>query len=358
MIRIAIVKFYLMFMKAKMFKIIIPLFIAISIASGIYVTRSVEDKSPQQSSTGNGFDVALQPGEVHESCLKILKTETLKYSFQSSKKLDFNIHYHDDSNGDIFYPIQETRIASKAGTFLPEVSQTYCMMWENSDKSPSGLKFESRVIPRMAAKAEKIAVTFQADTVNNVIEVLDTEAKTVFLIEVGSPILEFAVNHSSNLLAVLTSDSNLLKVFDLESRNWKHEENFPSAMRFLVFSSDDKTLALANEHSAEVIFMNTASFELDTRLDIPEPPVAMLSDENPEHLLVRTKKDILNIDFGGREILQKNAKIPVDFGGEKVLIDPKEWCFTHGVPHPLYAPISQAMNIGLSGFISLSSKQP
>lgn len=329
-----------------MFKIIIPLFIVASIATGIYVTRSDD----------NQFDIFIQPGGIHESCFKIVDTETLKYSFQSSRNLDFNIHYHDDSNGNVYYPIQETLIASKAGIFLPEVNQTYCMMWENNDKSPSGLNFESRVLPRMAAEAEKIAVTFQADIVNNTIKVLDTEAKIVFQIEVDSPILEFAVNHSSNLLAVLTSDSNLLKVFDLESRNWKQEVSFPSALRFLVFSSDDKTLALANEHSAEVIFMDTANFEIDARLDIPEPPVAMLIDENPEHLLVRTKKDILSIDFGDRKILQKNAKIPVDFGGEKVLIDPKAWCFTHGVPHPLYAKTSQAMNIGLSGLIPLSAE--
>jgi hypothetical protein len=344
-----------MLMKTKTFKIIARLSIAASSIAIILVALSQQDKDLEQQSPDNKYDTVLQSGEVHESCLKILKTEIFKYSFQSSGELDFNIHYHDDANGEVFYPVEETLISSKTGTFLPEITQTYCMMWENKDQSSSGLTFQSRVLPGTGAEGDRIPVTFQADIENNTIRVLDSEAKTVYSIDVGSPILEFAVNHSSNLLAVVTSESNLLKIYDLELRKWKQENIFPSAIRFLVFSNDDKTLALADEHSAKVIFMNTADFKIDTSLGLPEPPVAMLSGENPEHLLVRTKKDILNIDFGKRKILEKNAKILINFGGEKVLFDPKEWCFSHGVPHPLYAASSQAMNIGLSGIV-LSSQ--
>jgi WD40 repeat protein len=346
----------LILMKPKTFKIITLLSVAISIAAVIPVMQSQGSKDQEQQPPDNKFDLVIESGEIHESCLKILKTEILKYSFQSSGKLDFNIHYHDEANEDVFYPVEETLISAKTGTFLPEVGQTYCMMWENKGESPSGLAFQSRVLPGAVAESEKIPVTFQADTVKNTIRVLDSEAKPVFLIEVGSPILEFTLNHSSNLLAVVTSSSNLLKIYDLESREWQQEVKYPSALRFLVFSNDDKTLALADEHSAEVIFLNTTDYEIDTRLGLPEPPVAMLSGENPDQLLVRTKKNILNIDFEERKILQRNAKIPIDFGGEKVLIDPKEWCFSHGVPHPLYAATSQAMNIGLSGHISLPSQ--
>ena len=252
--------------------------------------------------------------------------------------------------------MKEELISYKSDIFQPRITQTYCMMWENKDRSPSGLSLQSRVLPGIAADLEKTPVTFRADTKNNTVKALDSETRTVFSVEVGSPILEFVLNHSGNRLAVATSESNLLKIYDLESRKWTQEVKFPSALRFLVFSDDDSALALADEHSAEVLFMDTVKFEVDTRLSIPEPPVAMLSSEKPDQLLVRTKKDILDIDFEERRILQRNAKIPLEFGDEIVLIDPKEWCFSHGVPHPLYAATSQAMNIGLSGFISLPSE--
>jgi len=330
--------------------------IAASFAVFIPVILAWVSKDPHQQFSESKYELVIQPGEIHESCLKILKTEKLKYSYQGSGKLDFNIHYHDEVNGDIFYPVKEELLSYKSDIFQPQITQTYCMMWENKDRSPSGLSLQSRVLPSIAADSEKIPVTFRADTQNNTIKVLDSETRTVLSVEVGSPILEFALNHAGNRLAVATSETNLLKIYDLESRKWAQEVKFPSALRFLVFSDDDRILALADEHSAEVFFMNTVKFEIDNRLSIPEPPVAMLSSEKPDQLLVRTKKDILDIDFEERKILQRNAKIPIDFGGEKVLIDPKEWCFSHGVPHPLYAATSQAMNIGLSGFISLPSE--
>jgi len=136
----------------------------------------------------------------------------LKYSFQGSGKLDFNIHYHDEVNGDIFYTVHEELISYKSDLFRPQINQTYCMMWEDKDRSPSGLSLQSRVLPSIATDSGKIPVTFRADTKNNTIKVLDSETRSVFLVEVGSPILEFALNHFGNRLAVATSESNLLKI--------------------------------------------------------------------------------------------------------------------------------------------------
>ena len=339
-------------MHSKAAKITISVSIAISIIVAMVIFSPWQSQNPHLQLSESKYDLTIPPGEIHESCMKILETEELKYSFESSGKVDFNIHYHEADSEAIYYPVQETLISYKSDTFQPEMTQHYCLMWENSSGVESGLSVRSRVLPAMATDTGKIPVTFRADTKNNQLNVLDAKNTTILSIEVNDPVLEFAINPSGTRLAVATAENNRLRVYDLETRRWIEELSFPSAPRFLVFSDDDKTLALADEHSDEIIFLDTDKFEIDTRLRIPEPPVAMLSSEVPGQLLIRTSKDVLDIDFEQRKIVQSNAKIPIDFGGEKVLIDPDEWCFTHGVPHPLYAAISQAMNIGLSGFIS------
>jgi len=290
--------------------------------------------------------------DIYETCLKIRPNERLKYSFQSSAPLEFNIHYHIEPDDEVIYPVHEPLISYRSASFIPDITQIYCLMWENRNPTPVGLSFQSRVLPGFAADENATAVTFRADNAGNRIIAIDDGGSEALSIPVDSTILNFAISHAGNRLAVLTSGDNLLKVYDLETRHWTFQKSFPSAPRFLVFSDDDGRLALADEHNAEVVFLDTKRFEEIERLVLPAPPVALSNSEKPDQLLVRTGAEIIEVDFVETTILQTDAKIPIEFGGEQVLIDPQQWCFSHGIPHPLYSDAGQAMTVGLGGVIS------
>ncbi|SPQ01898.1 exported hypothetical protein [Candidatus Sulfobium mesophilum] len=81
----------------------------------------------------------IKPSGVHEDCMELLKGQTLDYSFDSSKPLNFNIHYHEDHN--VSYVVQKDGISSDHGTYNSGKKQYYCLMWTNSNSEPVKLKY-------------------------------------------------------------------------------------------------------------------------------------------------------------------------------------------------------------------------
>ncbi|MBD3307361.1 hypothetical protein GF339_13065 [candidate division KSB3 bacterium] len=86
----------------------------------------------QQSQEGEP-QVRIQPSGIHEECLEIVPNQVVVYSFQTSRPVDFNIHYH--RGEEVLYPVSEQNIASKDGEFMLgqeiEGPQGTCLMWEN-----------------------------------------------------------------------------------------------------------------------------------------------------------------------------------------------------------------------------------
>lgn len=85
----------------------------------------------------------IKPSGVHEDCMELLKGQTLDYSFDSSKPLNFNIHYHE--SGGVFYVIKKDGISSDRGTYNAEKKQYYCFMWTNPSSEPVTLKYDYSV---------------------------------------------------------------------------------------------------------------------------------------------------------------------------------------------------------------------
>ena len=80
------------------------------------------------------LDFRLEPGAVHEECMKLAKGQSKRFEWTSDVPLDFNIHYH---KGDAaFYPFKaNSRKAAKA-RFLADHADDYCWMW-SARKSPA-----------------------------------------------------------------------------------------------------------------------------------------------------------------------------------------------------------------------------
>jgi hypothetical protein len=85
------------------------------------------------------FSLALEPGKVHEECVRLDKGQGRRYDWKSTGKVDFNIHYHEGK--EVFYPTKREDVSKGRGRFRAKLAQEYCWMW--TAKAPA--KIEGRI---------------------------------------------------------------------------------------------------------------------------------------------------------------------------------------------------------------------
>ena len=136
---------------------------------------------------------------------------------------------------------------------------------------------------------------------------------------------------------------------DLKTQEVQTALKLPVPPSFLVFSSDNKYLAITEEHNPKVFLIETKTGEKQS-LTLPVQPMSLLAGGIPNELLIRAEQEILRIQIEPLKILERNAKF--EFGNEKMFLDPVEICFVHGVSHPLFSQKEEAMSEeGLTGFL-------
>jgi hypothetical protein len=81
----------------------------------------------------------IKPSGIHEDCMELLPDQILEYSFEASKPLNFNVHYHEDH--DVVYGITKDGVSGDKGTFHCEKKQYYCLMWTNAGSESVGLVY-------------------------------------------------------------------------------------------------------------------------------------------------------------------------------------------------------------------------
>ena len=80
----------------------------------------------------------IQPGKFSEVCGKLKKGNLIRWQFDSSAPLDFNIHYHEGK--EIIFPYKMNAIKSAKEELLISLDQDFCWMWTN--KSGEAVKLE------------------------------------------------------------------------------------------------------------------------------------------------------------------------------------------------------------------------
>ena len=80
----------------------------------------------------------IQPGKFSEVCGKLKKGNLIRWQFDSSAPLDFNIHYHEGK--EIIFPYKMNNIKSAKEELLISLDQDFCWMWTN--KSGEAVKLE------------------------------------------------------------------------------------------------------------------------------------------------------------------------------------------------------------------------
>lgn len=81
----------------------------------------------------------IKPSGIHEDCMEMVPGQILDYSFEASKPVDFNLHFHEDK--DVSYEISKDRVSADKGTFVCKTKQHYCLMWTNPGPEPVSLNY-------------------------------------------------------------------------------------------------------------------------------------------------------------------------------------------------------------------------
>jgi hypothetical protein len=95
--------------------------------------------NPSDKAPASVVIVELPPGEMHEECLRLDAGEKRRWYFKSSAPVDFNIHYHRET--EVFYPVKRERMRGDGGTFTAKTAEDYCWMWT----AKSGAKIEGKI---------------------------------------------------------------------------------------------------------------------------------------------------------------------------------------------------------------------
>ena len=116
--------------------------LAVTILLGLLMfTAGCKGAQVKEAKAEDGAKVVkIAPLESHEDCAEMMRGDFLSYSFETSKPVDFNIHYHGESH--ITYAVSKGNISADSGKFNPEKRQFYCMMWTNKQSEPVTLTYK------------------------------------------------------------------------------------------------------------------------------------------------------------------------------------------------------------------------
>jgi hypothetical protein len=82
----------------------------------------------------------VQPGKFAELCGKLAKGAAVRWRYESSGPLNFNIHYHEGKT--VHYPVKQEATARAEGTLAAALDQDYCWMWSNKGTTPLPLQVQ------------------------------------------------------------------------------------------------------------------------------------------------------------------------------------------------------------------------
>lgn len=87
--------------------------------------------------------VILKPGKPHEKCMVLDSGQKLEYRFESTAKVNFNLHYNKGDS--MYYPIKLDRTTGESGLYEARAREKYCLVWENRTDADVELNYSYKV---------------------------------------------------------------------------------------------------------------------------------------------------------------------------------------------------------------------
>ena len=88
-----------------------------------------------------GHSASVEAGKFVEVCGKLAPGDAIRWSFEASAPLDFNIHYHVGKDAE--FPAKAAQVSAGQDTLRVVVREDYCWMWSN--KSGGKVKLDIRL---------------------------------------------------------------------------------------------------------------------------------------------------------------------------------------------------------------------
>ena len=111
--------------------------LALALAAALPAARAdvIDIKWSADGSFAHQSTVA--PGKFAEVCGKLPASISVRWDFEASAPLDFNIHYH--AGKDVVFPSKMAAMATANDTLQTSLAQDYCWMWSNKLAKPATL---------------------------------------------------------------------------------------------------------------------------------------------------------------------------------------------------------------------------
>jgi hypothetical protein len=121
---------------------LIVLMVGYTVASLWILSQPIVSSGDVSRLSAPSDTVTLAPFEFRERCYVMNAGEELGYSFHAhgSKKMKFNIHYHDGLK--VRFPTTFTGNKISGGTFRAKSKRNYCLMWTNQSLSKTTLTYD------------------------------------------------------------------------------------------------------------------------------------------------------------------------------------------------------------------------
>ena len=87
--------------------------------------------------------VLLKPGKPHEKCMVLDSGQKLEYRFESTAKVNFNLHYNKGES--VYYPVKLDRTTGESGLYESKAREKYCFTWENRTDADVELNYSYKV---------------------------------------------------------------------------------------------------------------------------------------------------------------------------------------------------------------------
>jgi len=82
-----------------------------------------------QGAASRAYRHEIKPGQIAEECRNLATDERVRYRFEASAAVPFNVHFH--RGGTVEYPVKIDKTSDVASIFTASSADDFCWMWTN-----------------------------------------------------------------------------------------------------------------------------------------------------------------------------------------------------------------------------------
>src|SRR5207253_3824196 len=102
---------------------------ALAICVGLVTALPLPLRAIEQRANTYAFRHEIKPGKIAEECRNLATDERVRYRFEASAAVPFNVHFH--RGGTVEYPVKIDKTSDVASIFTASSADDFCWMWTN-----------------------------------------------------------------------------------------------------------------------------------------------------------------------------------------------------------------------------------